>query len=74
MLLGTAYLTRSMWRRSIAAMANSAEAPYMGNTKTPLLWFEVTADNQVILYSPKVEMGQGTFTGLAQMAADELGC
>jgi isoquinoline 1-oxidoreductase beta subunit len=26
----------------------------------------------VILHSPKVEMGQGTFTSLAQMAADEL--
>ena len=71
-LLGTGYVTRPVWRRSLAEMANSAEAPYLGDTESPLLWFEVTAENQVILYSPKVEMGQGTFTGLAQIAADEL--
>lgn len=71
-LLGSGYLTRSLWRRSIAGMVNTADAPYMGDTKTPPIWFEITADNQVILHSPKVEMGQGTFTGLAQIAADEL--
>ncbi len=72
MLLGATYLTRPIWRRSLAGLANSAEVPYMGDTDTPLLWFEVKADNQIILYSPKVEMGQGTFTGLAQITADEL--
>ena len=72
-LLGTTYLTRSMWRRYIAGMLDTAESPYLGETATPSIWFEVTADNQLILYSPKVEMGQGTFTGLAQIAADELG-
>ena len=71
-LLGTVYITRSLWRRGIAGVVNSAESPYMGNTKTPLIWFEVTAENRVILHSPKVEMGQGSHTGLAQMAADEL--
>jgi len=59
-------------RRKIAGFANTAESPYLGNTKTPLIWFEITPDNQVIFSSPKVEMGQGVFTGLAQMAADEL--
>lgn len=71
-LLGAGYLTRPIWRRSLAGFANTAETPYLGNTKTPTIWFEITADNQVILHSPKVEMGQGTFTGLAQIAADEL--
>ncbi|MCB0551896.1 MAG: xanthine dehydrogenase family protein molybdopterin-binding subunit, partial [Phaeodactylibacter sp.] len=71
-LLGTGYFTRPIWRRSLAEMANSMEPSYMGDTETPQLWFEVTANNQVILHSPKVEMGQGTFTGLAQIAADEL--
>lgn len=70
--VGTVYLTRPMWRRSLAEMANSAEAPYMGNTDEPRLWFEITADNQVIIHSPKVEMGQGSFTGMAQLAAEEL--
>lgn len=71
-MLGTGYFTRPIWRRSLAEMANSMEPSYLGDTETPQLWFEVTADNQVILHSPKVEMGQGTFTGLAQIAADEL--
>ncbi|MCB0643987.1 MAG: molybdopterin-dependent oxidoreductase, partial [Phaeodactylibacter sp.] len=72
-LVGTGYLTRPLWRRSIAHLVDTSDgAAYLGNTKSPSLWFEVTADNQVILHSPKVEMGQGTFTGLAQIAADEL--
>lgn len=70
--VGTVYFTRPMWRRSLASFANTVDAPYQGKTDAPMVWFEVTADNQIILHSPKVEMGQGTFTGLAQMAADEL--
>lgn len=70
--IGATYFTRPLWRRSIAGLANSAEPSYIGNTEEPRLWFEVTAENEVILNSPKVEMGQGTFTGLAQIAADEL--
>ena len=71
-MLGTAYLARNPLRRQIADMANTAELPYLGNTNDPLLWFEIRNDNSVILHCPKVEMGQGTFTGLAQIAADEL--
>ncbi|MEM9836854.1 MAG: molybdopterin cofactor-binding domain-containing protein [Bacteroidota bacterium] len=71
-LLGAGYLTRPMWRRSIAEMVNTMEAGYIGDVATPPLWFEITADNQIKLLSPKVEMGQGTFTGLAQLAAEEL--
>lgn len=59
-------------KRTIAGVANTTEASYLGNTKTPLIWFEVLPNNKVVFSSPKVEMGQGTFTGLAQMAADEL--
>lgn len=66
------YLLRNPIRRVIAGAVDSAESPYLGDTSTPVIWFEVTADNRIVLYSPKVEMGQGTFTGLAQMAADEL--
>ena len=71
-MVGTTFLTRSCWRRSIAELANTVEAPYSGPTDNPKIWFEILADNQVLLHSPKVEMGQGTFTSLAQMAADEL--
>jgi isoquinoline 1-oxidoreductase beta subunit len=70
--IGT-YLFRNPIRREIAGMVNTADAPYQGNTETPIIWFEITKDNNVVLHSPKVEMGQGTFTGLAQIAADELG-
>lgn len=71
-VLGGGYLTRPVWRRSLAGLANTLEVPYSGDTETPRLWFEVRADNQIVLNSPKVEMGQGTFTGLAQIAAEEL--
>ncbi|MEM1323008.1 MAG: molybdopterin cofactor-binding domain-containing protein [Bacteroidota bacterium] len=71
-ILGAGYLSRGLIRRYLAEVVNAAEAPYSGDTETPTLWFEITTDNKVILYSPKVEMGQGTFTGMAQIAADEL--
>lgn len=71
-LFGTGYFTRSLWRRSLAGLANTVEAPYLGNTDTPPIWFEILADNTITLLSPKVEMGQGTFTGMAQLAAEEL--
>jgi len=70
-ILGAGYLSRNVARRYIAEYANSAELPY-GGTAPLNTWFEVTAENQIILHSPKVEMGQGTHTGLAQIAADEL--
>jgi len=66
------YVFRNPIRRKIADALNTADTPYMGDTSSPIIWFEVTAENTILLHSPKVEMGQGTFTGLAQMAADEL--
>ncbi|HKK93593.1 MAG TPA: molybdopterin cofactor-binding domain-containing protein, partial [Longimicrobiales bacterium] len=71
LLLGTGYLTRGIWRRYLAGVINEMEAPWTGPTE-PGLWFEIGEDNSVTLHSPKVEMGQGIFTGLAQIAADEL--
>lgn len=66
------YLFRNPIRRGIASAINTGETPYMGNTSSPIIWFEVTSENEIVLHSPKVEMGQGTFTSLAQIAADEL--
>jgi len=63
---------RNPIRRSIYEMSESIVPPYSGSGTKANLWFEITKDNQVILHSPKVEMGQGIFTGLAQIAADEL--
>jgi len=70
LLFGTVYCIPI--RRKIAEQVNVAESPYLGSTDDPKIWFEVTPDNQIIFHSPKMEMGQGVFTGLAQIAADEL--
>ncbi len=72
LMIGGVYLTRHMWRRAIFEMGETAMPAYDGETGQPMVWFQVTPDNKIKLLSPKVEMGQGTFTSLAQMAADEL--
>jgi len=71
-ILGTGFLTRGLFKRFAARLVNTSEPVYLGNIDDPGMWFEITIDNHIILHSPKVEMGQGTFTGLAQIAADEL--
>jgi len=63
---------RNPIRRSMYELADTIITPYSGTGTEANLWFEITSENKVILHSPKVEMGQGTFTGLAQIAADEL--
>ncbi len=37
-----------------------------------LAWVKIAADDVVTLYSPHIDFGQGSHTGLAQMLADEL--
>lgn len=69
--IGT-YIFRNNIRRELLGFMNTIELPYTDNTDKPMVWFEVTSNNTIVLHSPKVEMGQGTFTGLAQMVADEL--
>ena len=66
------FIFRNPIRRKILEQVDGGESPYLGSGMEPMLWFEITKGNHIILYSPKVEMGQGTFTGLAQIAADEL--
>jgi len=70
LLVGTTYCLPI--RRKIAETVNTAESPYLGSTDEPQIWFEIKPDNSILFHCPKVEMGQGTFTGLAQIAADEL--
>lgn len=41
-------------------------------TSDPLLWFELDKAGAIRLIVPKVEMGQGVHTALAQIAAEEL--
>ncbi len=47
-------------------------APTPTGPESPMVWFEISPDNQATLYMPKVEMGQGIHTTLAQIAAEEL--
>ncbi len=69
--LGT-FVFRNPIRRSVLGMAESLIPQYNGTGTEANLWFEILKDNTIVLHSPKVEMGQGTFTGLAQLVADEL--
>ena len=45
---------------------------FQGFWTQPDTWIEITAENEVKFYSPKIEMGQGVLTALGQVAADEL--
>lgn len=72
-LLGAGYLGRNSLRRGIyEALDSGSINAYNGDVSTPSIWFEVLADNTISFNSPKVEMGQGSFTSLTQIAADEL--
>ncbi len=72
-ILGATYLARNPLRRAMyGLMDDPMMMAYNGNTDTPLMWFEIGSNNTITLHSPKVEMGQGSFTSFAQMAADEL--
>lgn len=72
-ILGAAYLGRNSLRRAMYDMADDPSLiAFMGDTSDPLMWFEINSDSSIVFHSPKVEMGQGSFTGMVQMAADEL--
>ncbi len=58
-------------RLRVARALDNASPP--GSIKaSPVAWFDISPDNQVTLYMPKVEMGQGIHTALGQIAAEEL--
>lgn len=58
-------------RLQLARWLDEATAP--GSFPTdPLLWFELQPAGSMRLYLPKIEMGQGIHTALAQIAAEEL--
>ncbi|MEL7021147.1 MAG: molybdopterin cofactor-binding domain-containing protein, partial [Bacteroidota bacterium] len=71
MSFGTCVLINPL-RRGALGVTETMIPPYSGTGTAANLWFEITESNQVIFHSSKVEMGQGTFTGLAQIVADEL--
>ena len=62
-------------RLQMAARFDTAESGSSGFGEVdtrPNAWFAVTPDNRVTIHIPKIEMGQGIHTALAQIAADEL--
>ncbi len=74
-LAGTAallYFGRSPIRRKISGFTAEMDLPSGIMNFDAGMWFEVNADNTITLKSPKVEMGQGIFTGFAMLAAEEL--
>ncbi|MFY0674045.1 MAG: xanthine dehydrogenase family protein molybdopterin-binding subunit [Bacteroidia bacterium] len=71
-IIGTTMAGCAPFRRFIADQADKAMVPYLDEDDA-MVWFEITHENKIKLHSPKVEMGQGVFTGLAQLAAEELG-
>lgn len=72
-ILGATYFGRHAIRRQLFEMLDGEMTfSFSGEVNEPSMWFEINKDNNITLFSPKVEMGQGTFTGLAQIAADEL--
>ncbi len=66
------YFGRHRIRRSIAGLAASMDAPSGITDFSPKIWFDVNADNKIVVRSSKEEIGQGTFTGIAMLVAEEL--
>ena len=66
------YLGCSPMRRFTAQKVENMDLTAMISSFQPDFWFEVLADNSILLKSPKIEMGQGIWTGLAMLAAEEL--
>src|SRR5208283_2161653 len=54
------------------ASAEAQQAATAANVFHPNAFLEITPDNVVRVLSPKSELGQGTYTALAMIVADEL--
>ncbi len=52
-------------KRALALTTNPGEGSFQA-------WVKIAADDTVTLYSPHIDFGQGSHTGLAQMLAEEL--
>lgn len=66
------YFGRSKIRTGLSQLAADAKFDAGIDDFDPTVWFEVNQDNTITLRSPKIEMGQGVFTGFAILAAEEL--
>jgi isoquinoline 1-oxidoreductase subunit beta len=55
-----------------AARSRAKTLTEMGKDHNFLSWMKIGEDDSVTVYSPHIDFGQGSHTGLAQMLADEL--
>ncbi len=60
-------------RLALADVLGDGIGPPATFPKEPGIWFAIQPDGHVVMAMPKVEMGQGVHTALAQIAAEELG-
>ncbi|MCU0425466.1 MAG: molybdopterin-dependent oxidoreductase [Candidatus Kapabacteria bacterium] len=65
-VLGVDYL-----RQNISSFVENGSPP-VSTPDDPFVWFTIGADNRIMFFVPKIEIGQGIHTSLAQIAADEL--
>jgi len=56
----------------LSACASPSNAHTSGNNFVPDAFIQITPDNVVHFYMPRSEMGQGTYTGLTTIIAEEL--
>lgn len=66
-----AVLGRNAFYRAVAGLLADGTMPGSVDAN-PVAWFELRPSNTVRVCVPKVEMGQGVHTALAQIAAEEL--
>ncbi len=63
----------SMFGAGTAGKATAANTPNVPPDATQVdTWLAINADNTVTMFPPKMEFGQGTWTGFRQIVADEL--
>src|SRR5918998_2964313 len=68
--IGILIVLPTLRRKLASTMAGGLSLPE--RRVDPLSWIQVLPDGRIRLLVPKAEMGQGTHTGLAQSAAEEL--
>ena len=71
-LQGAAGLTLGLSLPAFAAKAGAAAAQAAATPFEPTPFLRIGADNSVTVLSKHLEMGQGTYTGLATIVAEEL--
>lgn len=70
--LGLGWVGKKAIRGFFVEQADKGALVQFSTDTEPQYWFEIQEDNSVLFHSPKIEMGQGVFSALAQIVAEEL--